>query len=167
MKRFHIHIAVNELSESINFYSTIFDTPPSVTREDYAKWDLTEPAINFAISQRGSSNGINHLGIQVDSDTELKALAERLDKAEITLSEQKGISCCYSRSNKHWALDPEGIAWETFHTLESIPTFTKKTEANAGADTKDKSPSCCIPEDVNHASNNSPNNHSECCVSKA
>ena len=91
MKRLHIHIAVNELAESINFYSTIFNAPPSVEHEDYAKWDLAEPAVNFAISNRGHSSGINHLGLQVDTEEELAEIAERLDHAEITSSRQEGI----------------------------------------------------------------------------
>ena len=130
MKRMHIHIAVNELSESIGFYSTIFGTSPSVEREDYAKWDLNDPAVNFAISKRGHASGINHLGIQVDSENELAEIAQRLDEAEITSSKQEGASCCYAHSNKHWALDPQGIAWESFHSLGNIPIF--------GEDTKNK-----------------------------
>jgi len=141
MKRLHIHIAVNELSESINFYSTIFNASPSVVREDYAKWDLTEPAVNFAISNRGHTGGINHLGIQVDSEDELEAIAERLDNAEITSSKQEGSSCCYAHSNKHWALDPQGIAWESFHTLGDIPIFGEDTKTNS----EGESSACCIP----------------------
>jgi catechol-2,3-dioxygenase len=141
MKRLHIHIAVNELLESINFYSTIFNASPTVEREDYAKWDLNEPAVNFAISKRGHRNGVNHLGIQVDSEAELEEIANRLDNAEISSSKQMGSSCCYSHSNKHWVLDPQGIAWESFHTLGDIPIFGKDTKTNAEVE----SSACCIP----------------------
>lgn len=141
MKRLHIHISVNELSESKKFYSTIFNAAPSVEREDYAKWDLDEPAVNFAISNHGHPRGLNHLGIQVDSEDELAQIAERLDKAEITASKQEGASCCYSRSNKHWALDPQGIAWESFHTLGDIPIFGEDTKTGL----EDESSACCIP----------------------
>ena len=145
MKRLHIHIAVNELSESINFYSTIFNSPPSVEREDYAKWDLAEPAVNFAISNRGHNSGINHLGIQVDSEEELEEIAKRLDDAEIVSSKHEGSSCCYAHSNKHWALDPQGIAWESFHTLGEIPIFGEDTKT--GSD--NESSACCIPNEDN------------------
>ena len=157
MKRLHIHIAVNELSESIKFYSTLFNTAPSVAHEDYAKWDLTEPAVNFAISKRGHASGINHLGIQVDSENELGEIAQRLDNAEITSSKQAGSSCCYAHSNKHWALDPQGIAWESFHTLGEIPIFGEDTKT----DTEDESSACCIPLKM---SDSGDNKEAACCI---
>jgi len=156
MKRLHIHIAVNELSESINFYSTLFNAPPSVEHKDYAKWDLAEPAVNFAISNRGHSSGINHLGLQVDTEEELEEIAERLDQAEITSSKQGGSSCCYAHSNKHWALDPQGIAWESFHTLGTVPIFGEDTKA----DSDDESSACCIPLNLNETSNAD----AACCI---
>ena len=165
MKRLHIHIAVNELAESIKFYSTIFNASPSKEYEDYAKWDLTDPAVNFAISKRGHSSGINHLGIQVDSEEELEEIAQRLDKADISSSKQKGTSCCYAHSNKHWALDPQGIAWESFHTLGEIAVFSEGTKA----DSEDESSACCIPlktEDSSKKEHSSSNNNDEaaCCI---
>ena len=145
MSRLHIHMAVAELATSIKFYSTIFNASPTVIREDYAKWDLSEPAVNFAISKRGHINGINHLGIQVDSEEALKDIAKRLDSAEIHFSKQEGSSCCYAHSNKHWTLDPQGIAWESFHTLEDIPVFGEDIKA----DSEGKSLACCIPLNMN------------------
>jgi len=141
MKRLHIHIAVNKLSDSIKFYSVIFDALPSVKREDYAKWDLEDPAVNFAISKRGHISGINHLGIQVESEKALANIAKRLENAEIEHSTQEGSSCCYAHSNKHWSLDPQGIAWESFHSLDDIPVFGESTKA----DREGSSSSCCIP----------------------
>ena len=157
MKRLHIHIAVNELSESINFYSTIFNSSPSVEREDYAKWDLAEPAVNFAISKRGHTSGINHLGIQVDSEEELEEIAKRLDNAEITSSKQEGSSCCYAHSNKHWALDPQGIAWESFHTLGDIPIFGEDTKTNS----EGESSACCIPLNMSESKGKE---EAACCI---
>lgn len=148
MKRLHIHIAVNELAESIKFYSTMFNATPSVEKEDYAKWDLKEPAVNFAISNRGHSSGINHLGIQVDSESELEEIAKRLNKAEITASKQEGASCCYAHSNKHWALDPQGIAWESFHSLGDIPIFGEDTKTKSE---EGESSACCIPLNTSDA----------------
>ncbi len=141
MKRMHIHIAVNNMADSIGFYSTIFDLKPTVEREDYAKWEVTEPAVNFAISNRGHASGINHLGIQVESESELKETADRLQKAEITSSAQQGASCCYAHSNKHWAMDPQGVAWESFHTLSESPVFGEDTQSHNA----DESSACCIP----------------------
>ena len=156
MKRMHIHIAVNELNESINFYSTLFGESPTVEREDYAKWKLDDPLVNFAISSRGHASGINHLGIQVDSESELEELSQRLDQAEITASKQEGSSCCYSHSNKHWALDPQGIPWESFHTLGEIPVFGEDTRVDSG----DETSACCIPLNMNQPGDEG----AACCV---
>ena len=123
MKRFHIHIAVNNLSESIRFYSVMFGADPSVMKSDYAKWMLDDPRINFAISERGAKAGLDHLGIQVDSDAELAELNERLVKAELPVEKQKDAACCYAKSDKYWTIDPQGIAWEAFNSLSTIPVF--------------------------------------------
>jgi len=160
MKRLHIHIAVNKLSESIKFYSVIFNALPSVEREDYAKWDLEEPAVNFAISKRGHISGINHLGIQVDSEKELANIAKRLEHAEIDHSTQEGSSCCYAHSNKHWSMDPQGIAWESFHTLENIPVFGEDTKT----DLEDESSACCIPLSANSLENANSAEKAACCI---
>ncbi|MBL4762152.1 MAG: VOC family protein [Gammaproteobacteria bacterium] len=145
MKRMHIHIAVNELSESIGFYSTLFGSAPTIKRDDYAKWSLTDPKVNFAISKReGGSSGMNHLGIQVDSESELQEIAQRLENAEINYSKQEGTTCCYARSNKHWAVDPQGIAWESFHTLSDTVVFDENADTRSEA-----SSSCGIPNEDN------------------
>lgn len=158
MKRLHIHIAVDELVDSIHFYSTIFDARPSIEREDYAKWDLHDPAVNFAISKRGHLSGVNHLGIEVDSEHELNQIAKRLEAAEIESSSQEGASCCYARSNKHWALDPQGIAWESFHALGSLSVFGG--DPNAGVE--GESSACCIPLSL---SDQSDQDSAACCIS--
>jgi hypothetical protein len=123
MKCFHVHISVNNLAENIGFYSALFGSGPNVTKPDYAKWMLDDPRINFAISERGAKTGLDHLGIQVESDDELEALNQQFIQAALPVEEQKAAACCYSKSNKYWALDPQGIAWETFHSLASIPLF--------------------------------------------
>src|SRR5450631_1446740 len=104
MKRFHVHVAVNDLSESIRFYSAMFAAEPTVTKPDYAKWMLDDPRVNFAISQRGAKIGLDHLGIQVDSDTELKALNHQLADAALPVEEQKDAACCYAKSDKYWTV---------------------------------------------------------------
>ena len=114
MKRFHVHIAVEKLDDSIRFYSSLFGVAPTVVQPDYAKWMLEDPRVNFAISQRGSQPGINHLGFQVESDAELKAMRGQLEAADTGLVEQTGAACCYALSDKYWVTDPQGVAWETF-----------------------------------------------------
>jgi catechol 2,3-dioxygenase-like lactoylglutathione lyase family enzyme len=139
MKRFHVHVAVQDLAASIRFYSSLFGAQPSVTKPDYAKWMLEDPRINFAISQRGAAAGVNHLGIQVDSAGELTDLREKVAAAEIQARDEMGANCCYAKSDKYWIEDPQGIAWETFHTLGSIPVFGEQ------AGEAQRQGACCAP----------------------
>jgi len=139
MKRMHVHIAVSDLDKSIAFYSKLFDAPPTVVEADYAKWMLDDPRVNFAISARGIEPGLDHLGIQVDSGDELGVIHDRLDAAGQAVFSQQGTTCCYARSDKHWVTDPQGLAWETFHTLGSAPTF------GSGRDALKKDSNCCAP----------------------
>lgn len=141
MKRFHVHVAVHDLQQSIRFYSTLFAAEPTVRKDDYAKWQLDDPRVNFAISARGRKAGLDHLGIQAENGVELEDIGARLARADVALTPQKGASCCYAKSDKYWTLDPQGIAWESFHTLDSVPVFGGDTAANA---TERKS-ACCAP----------------------
>ncbi len=123
MTRLHVHLAVEQLDDSIRFYSTLFGVEPIVRQADYAKWMLDDPMVNFAISQRGARPGLDHLGIQVESAEELEAINARLRDAALPAHEQKDAACCYARSDKYWSVDPQGVPWEAFHTLSAIPTF--------------------------------------------
>lgn len=138
MKRMHIHVAVENLAKSIQFYNQLFNATPTVEKSDYAKWMLDDPLVNFAISQRGAKVGIDHIGIQVDNDAELAELKARLDRAETQIVSQQGTTCCYAKSDKHWVQDPSGIAWETYHTMDSSPTFSDSTPTNTDS-------ACCAP----------------------
>ena len=133
MKRFHVHVSVPDLAASIHFYSTLFGAEPAVVKDDYAKWLLDDPRVNFAISHRGGKTGINHLGLQTDSDEDLELLNAQLLRADLATHAEKEIACCYARSDKYWVTDPAGIPWETFHTLGSVPTFSGEREAAVGA----------------------------------
>jgi catechol-2,3-dioxygenase len=139
MKRMHLHVSVEDINKSIGFYNSLFGATPTVIKPDYAKWMLDDPLVNFAISKRGASAGLDHIGIQVESDTELSEIKERLEKAELSLLTEEGTTCCYAKSDKHWVQDPSGIAWETYRTLESAPTFNDSPEHIAS------SAACCAP----------------------
>jgi catechol 2,3-dioxygenase-like lactoylglutathione lyase family enzyme len=141
MKRFHVHVAVPHLAESIHFYSTLFGAEPSVRKDDYAKWMLDDPRVNFAISQRGGAGGVNHLGFQVDSGEELEAMHAQLSAADRSIVAEKGVNCCYARSDKYWVTDPSGVAWETFHSLGSIPVYGDATTAEPAV----SETACCAP----------------------
>jgi catechol 2,3-dioxygenase-like lactoylglutathione lyase family enzyme len=143
MKRLHVSVAVSDIEKSVAFYSTLFAVAPSVRKTDYAKWMLDDPRVNFSISSRGERKGVDHLGIQVDDDVELAAIAARLAKAGQSVHEQKATTCCYAQSNKAWVHDPEGVAWETFHTFgESTVYGEDRNEDSAAAS---ESSACCTP----------------------
>ncbi|MEY4557179.1 MAG: hypothetical protein RLY42_352 [Pseudomonadota bacterium] len=142
MKRMHIHVGVKNLKESISFYSKMFATEPTIEKTDYAKWQLEDPKINFAISARGAAEGLNHLGIQVEDAAELTDMKSRLDTLQAELVEEEGTACCYAKSDKYWVNDPSGIPWETFHTLDSIPVFNESSDAVEAAS------ACCVPSGV-------------------
>jgi len=117
MNRFHVHLSVPNLQDSIDFYTQLFGTGPSVRKHDYAKWMLEDPRLNLAISSRTGRAGVEHLGLQVDDGNELEAVRARLLAAAGSVEPEKDASCCYARSDKYWAIDPQGVAWEAFHTL--------------------------------------------------
>lgn len=148
MKRFHVHIHVEDLARNIDFYSKMFGAQPTRVESDYAKWMLDEPAVNFAISTRGHRHlGVDHLGIQVDSDTDLAVMKAQAQRADLALVDEGATTCCYARSDKHWVVDPQGLPWEHFHTLGTIPTFRESpdlTQENGLPAPSDASP-CCTP----------------------
>lgn len=139
MKRFHVHAHVEDLQKSIGFYSAMFGAQPTRVESDYAKWMLEDPRINFAISTRGGKAGVDHLGIQTDTDEELAELKARARAADMSLLDEGQTTCCYARSDKHWLTDPQGIAWEHFRTLGDVPVFSEKA-----ASAKEAS-ACCAP----------------------
>lgn len=139
MKRFHVHVSVADLSASIRYYSALFDAEPTVVRDDYAKWALDDPRVNFAISNRTDQPGVDHLGIQVETADELAAMQARLASADLPMQTQSETNCCYARSSKHWSVDPTGIAWESFQTLGDAPTYGESRDRGAEAS------ACCVP----------------------
>ena len=131
MKRFHLHLNVDDLAANIGFYSKLFATEPTRVESDYAKWMLQDPPINFAISSRGQLAGIDHLGIQTDDPAELAAMKASAQAADLALRDAGEGSCCYARSARHWITDPQGIAWEHFHTFADIPVYSEGAPAKA------------------------------------
>jgi catechol 2,3-dioxygenase-like lactoylglutathione lyase family enzyme len=174
MKRLHVHVKVDDLAQSIQFYSTLFATEPTVIKDDYAKWMLEDPRVNFAISnssgdhtgnvevgdrdaRRRAAAGISHLGIQVEDETELAEVYERLARADRPTVEAKNATCCYHKSDKQWIADPQGVPWETFFTYGESTVYgqgslDKLREANETA--------CCVPA----AKDLTPEKATACCA---
>jgi catechol 2,3-dioxygenase-like lactoylglutathione lyase family enzyme len=146
MRRFHVHLGVPDLAASIRFYSDLFGMPPSVEKPDYAKWMLEDPRVNFAISHRSSRTGLNHLGLQAESADELAAIRVRFAAADSEkVFDEPNVNCCYARGNKHWTKDPQGIAWEAFHTLDSVPVYGDDDEPAAASACANTATQCCGP----------------------
>lgn len=138
MQRLHIHVGVDDLDQGIRFYSALFDARPAKVREDYAKWMLDDPRVNFAISTRSGRRGVDHLGVQVEDDGELAAIRERLGKAELAVFDEGETVCCYARSDKTWVRDPAGVAWEAYRTMADAQVYDSDATAGERA--------CCTPE---------------------
>ncbi|MEZ0313039.1 MAG: ArsI/CadI family heavy metal resistance metalloenzyme [Myxococcota bacterium] len=135
MLRMHVHVGVKSIEESVRFYSNLFSAEPTVRKDDYAKWMLDDPRVNFAISARGGEIGIEHLGIQAETDTELREVYSRLAKADAPVLEEGATVCCYAKSEKSWVDDPQGISWETFLTSGESTVYGHERTASA----------CCVP----------------------
>ena len=138
MKRMHVNVSVTDLDASIEFYTALFDAAPNVHKEDYAKWMLDDPRVNFSITTRGKQKGIDHLGIQVENEAELGEVYARLESADAPTIEEGETTCCYAKSEKSWTFDPDSIAWETFLTLGESTVY-----GSDGIRPKDQPSACC------------------------
>src|SRR2546430_11525056 len=143
MKRFHVHVTVEDLAQSVRFYSTLFATDPTVLKPDYAKWMLEDPRVNFAISTgAGHGAGISHLGIQAEDEGELAEVYDRLAQAERPVVEEKATTCCYAQSDKQWIADPQGVAWETFFTYGESTVYCRSGVLNTLPEVSGRLPTC-------------------------
>lgn len=165
MKRFHVHLHVQDLQASIAFYARLFSAQPTRVEADYAKWMLEDPRLNFAISTRGSQPGLDHLGFQVDSAEELAEMKTAAQSADMAMLDEGQTSCCYARSEKHWVTDPQGVAWEHFHTLADIPVFNETAQPTACcAPAAPAAAPCCAPKTAAATSCCGPaSSKSSCC----
>ncbi len=145
MKRLHINLIVKDLEKSVGFYSQLFASEPTLQKDDYAKWMLDDPRVNFAISTRGLKKGIDHLGVQAEDEEELAEIRERLVKADRPIFDQEDVQCCYADSKKAWIKDPDGVAWETFFSKGQITNYGDGSRTNSTDDFKmtDHSEECC------------------------
>ena len=137
MKRIHMHIGVENIEQSIQFYSALFGAEPIKSKHDYAKWMLDDPCVNFAISNRSGKTGLDHLGLQVEQESELSELRERMQDADMSIIDEGETVCCYARSDKSWVQDPNGVAWEAYQTMEDAEIYSSSETMQGDA--------CCAP----------------------
>ncbi len=129
MKRMHVMLKVNDLNESIEFYSTLFGVAPTKQKEDYAKWMLDDPRVNFSIAEREGAKGIEHLGIEAESEEELLELRSNIDRTHGLSRNEGETTCCYANSDKSWISDPQGVEWEAFHTFGESENYSSEEKA--------------------------------------
>ena len=145
MKRLHVHVGVDDLGRSIRFYSTLFGAEPTVVKDDYAKWMLDDPRVNFAVSAgQHAKKGIQHLGVQVESPEELSEVYGRLRAADRPVLEEGRTTCCYAKSEKSWIADPDGIVWEAFLTDGEATIYGDSPALGTLADSLGEG-KCCLP----------------------
>lgn len=139
-RRFHVHLSVDDLDKSISFYSALFGLLPDVIKDDYAKWMLDDPRVNFAISKLGYASGLDHLGLQVETEEDLHRITASMKEADISVIDQRGATCCYARSEKGWVHDPAGIPWEAFLTHGQSTTYGVERDPR-----RTSNGACCAP----------------------
>ncbi|HEY9552897.1 ArsI/CadI family heavy metal resistance metalloenzyme [Allosphingosinicella sp.] len=145
MKRLHVHVGVEDIDRSVTFYSTLFDVEPTVRKDDYAKWMLDDPRVNFAISAGNhAAKGIEHLGIQAENDEELAEVYGRLKAADRPVLEEGATTCCYAKSEKSWIADPDGVVWEAFFTNGEATVYGDSPALTALSDNAAENV-CCAP----------------------
>ncbi len=148
MKRLHVHVSVEDIPQSVRFYSTLFAAEPAVIKPDYAKWMLDDPRVNFAISARSGKKGLDHLGIQVETPDELHEVYGRLQQADRPVQEEGATVCCYAKSEKSWITDPQGVSWETFLTSDKSTVYGDSVDLGPIRITTGI---CCTPETTQRA----------------
>ena len=159
MKRFHVHMGVQNLDRSVAFYSGLFGAEPNVIKPDYAKWMLDDPRVNFAISTKeGLKRGIEHLGVQVENGDELAEVYGRLKSAKGPVLEEGATTCCYAQSEKSWIADPDGIMWEAFLTNGEATVYGDNPELEKLASDNAAAGACCTPN-----ASVKPNLSAACC----
>jgi catechol-2,3-dioxygenase len=153
MKRLHVHMSVEDICQSVRFYSTLFAAEPAVVKPDYAKWMLDDPRVNFAISARGGQAGLDHFGIQVETRDELQEVYGRLQKADRPVLQEETTTCCYAKSEKAWITDPQGVSWETFLTSgestvygDSADLGPIRTASGGLMPSTGPAGACCVPK---------------------
>ncbi|MEW6058266.1 MAG: ArsI/CadI family heavy metal resistance metalloenzyme [Bdellovibrionota bacterium] len=144
MKRFHIHVGVTDLEKSVQFYSSLFGQKPTKLKEDYAKWMLEDPRLNFAISTKVGGKGVDHVGVQVENASELAEITERLKNADLGVYDEGETTCCYSQSNKAWVEDPSGLAWEAYQNMADAEVYSEKKKEDESA--------CCVSDEQQQTS---------------
>ena len=136
--KMHVGINITKLNESVEFYKKVFNMNPVKVKEDYAKFLLEKPALNFTLNVKNevSGNQVSHFGFQVNGQEELLEHRQRLETMGFFAREEIDVTCCYAIQDKFWVTDPDGNEWEFFLTKED--TNNKDSKINFCIDDRGK-----------------------------
>ncbi|AFH60384.1 hypothetical protein B2K_06545 [Paenibacillus mucilaginosus K02] len=139
IQRMHVAVNCTDLERSLEFYRSFFGEEPAKVKDNYAKFELSQPALHFSLNVRPFERGgvLNHLGFQVSSTEDVLQMGERLRASGLLLKDEMNTTCCYAVQDKVWVYDPDGNAWEIFHTKED-------SEFESAGEERDLS-LCCLP----------------------
>ena len=158
MSRVQLALNVDELEPAIEFYSKLFATEPAKVRPGYANFAIAEPPLKLVlIENAGQGGSLNHLGVEVESTSEVGAAQARLAREGLATAVEDGVACCYARQDKVWVDGPSGEPWEIYTVLEDVemPNGQLRTvDPETGAE-------CCATVDADDAL--VPDTAARCC----
>jgi len=113
--RIQLALNVNDIDAAVDFYATLFDTAPTKRRPGYANFAVENPPLKLVLFENPAATGtLNHVGVERTSMDEVRAEADRLETAGLSLDVEDDVVCCYARQDKHWVTGPDGQRWENY-----------------------------------------------------
>ena len=125
MSRLQLALNVDDLRESIDFYTRLLGTEPAKVKPGYANFAVADPALKLVLIENpGRGGSLNHLGVEVvDTDT-VDAEQTRLGGVGLASIDERDSTCCYAKQDKFWVEGaPDGERWEVYTVLEDSQEF--------------------------------------------
>jgi catechol 2,3-dioxygenase-like lactoylglutathione lyase family enzyme len=140
--RVQLALNVENLEEAVKFYSKLFNVEVNKRKPGYANFAIDEPPLKLVLFENPDANErLNHLGVEVFDDADVRAATDRLKAADLVDSVEDEETCCYATQNKVWALDPQGMRWEYYRIIEDADNFGSGGDFEAPAETTTRP--CC------------------------
>ncbi len=140
MARVQLAINVAELDSAIEFYGKLFSAEPHKVRPGYANFEIDNPPLKLVLMEDGRGGSLNHLGVEVDTTTEVVAETQRLGGLGMATEIEDGVVCCHAEQDKVWVSDPAGIRWEVYTITDDAPVAEMITLFDASEATE---AACC------------------------
>ena len=141
--RLQLALNVQNINESISYYSKLFDTKPHKIREGYANFSIDNPPLKLVLIENPKAeNRINHLGVEVSQDENLKEIIKRLNHVGVIDRKEVQTTCCFATQNKVWSLEPQGLHWKWYIITDDDP-YEQSAILNGTCCTLDLAPNNC------------------------